>query len=82
MLCGGLAGGFQPAHPDAPPHSCCIPLVDKGMRRGEAAVWSKRGLGRLESVSRSSAAASPPPGDQPRGHGQHTQSSEPWTSGS
>lgn len=30
---GGLAGGFQPAHAAAPPHSCCIPLVDKGMQR-------------------------------------------------
>lgn len=52
------------------------------MLHGEAAVWSKRGLGRLDSVSHScaaaaaAAAASPSSGDQPRGHGQHTQSSE------
>lgn len=31
---GGLARGFQPAHPFlfSPRRSCCIPMVDKGMR--------------------------------------------------
>lgn len=30
---GGLSGGIQSTYTDAPPHSCCIPLEDKGIAR-------------------------------------------------
>lgn len=54
---GGLSGGIGPAHPDVPPHSCCIPLEDKDTAR--LLFGLNRGLGRLQPGSHSSAAAAP-----------------------
>lgn len=67
---GLCQGGFSQPTLTIPPHSCCIPLVDKGHAAQRSAarlqLGLKQGLGMLESVSQSHA------GDQPRGHGQHT----------